>query len=117
MSVTYFITAVDPRAWEDPEDHSEKPTSDLFIDSSEYREQVLKRWPDAELYSPPDSLMLLTWNLYVTGMLGHLHNDHQTVALKPGRGLVELILWHRAFVPAERILFLFADSSFEHLDL
>ena len=39
-----FLSPRDPRAWEDPDDTSPKPTSDLRIDVQLYREGLACRW-------------------------------------------------------------------------
>ena len=44
MSSWYFVTPYDPKAWEDPDDTSEKPTSDLKIVSKDFREALLEHW-------------------------------------------------------------------------
>jgi hypothetical protein len=118
MSVSYFITALDPQVWRYLDEVSLKATSDLSIDPETYKQELLSRWSDAEVWTFKGSLMLLEWTLYHTGMDGNLHPDKQTVAFRAGKGLVEYVLWHRAVISPTYTLYLWAENSWgKALDL
>ena len=117
MSTSYFISPINPLAWKDVTYRSELPVSDLYIDHVQYRQQLLRRWPNAEVVESTSPLMLLSWDLFRAGMEGHLHSDHQNVSFKAGKGLVDFVLWHRAFISANYTLFLSRDSSWDSLEL
>ena len=120
MSTTFFITPFDPKAWEDPDDTSPKPTSDLCIKPSEYREALLLRWPEITFaHEYP-----LRWELppeteQYAGLWGQLQDNQQIVGFGTGpkKSFIDFILWHRIIIPAQYQLFLFNSSSWDSLIL
>jgi hypothetical protein len=115
MSVTFFIAPIDPNIW-DTEDTHEKPTSDLYIDRSEFGIELLKQWPNSRsIESPTGTYWILNHDGDPSGehLEVHLQADQQTIAFKPSprKILIEFVLWYRAFVPASYPLYLFDDSS------
>ncbi|MBZ0301254.1 MAG: hypothetical protein K8J31_16025, partial [Anaerolineae bacterium] len=48
MTITFFITPVDPKAWEDPENPLEKPASDLYIEKTGFHEALLRQFPESK---------------------------------------------------------------------
>jgi hypothetical protein len=119
MSTTFFIAPFDPRAWEDPEDTSPKPTSDLSINPSEYRAKLLERWPQMTFIH---TLPVLNWELPLedgeySGLSGHLQTNLQIVEFGTGpkKSFVDFILWHRSVIPEQYPLYLFNSSSWDSL--
>ena len=124
MSTSFFITAVDPRAWEDPDDTSPKPTSDLRIDVQLYREGLACRWEGITFLNSDASHMKLSWELPLEekecgGLQGDLHEDQQSVSFGTGpkKSFIDFVLWHRSFVPEKYPLFLSNSSSWDSLKL
>ncbi len=121
MSSYYYILPYDPKAWEDPDDHSERPTSDLVIDPDEFKKALFGHWgPDKIEEETTWWLMWLLSNKSDpegNSMRVSLHDDHQVIALSTGPKhiLLEFVLWYRGFVPAKYPLYLNHSSSFERL--
>lgn len=120
MSVHFVIGPFDPQLWLS-EEAPVKPESSLRIDADTYREALLKRWPTARELQSEYFAGGVWWNLDEYNVLGievHLHKDLQTVTMSPyGVNLIEFILWHRAFVPAEYALFFHRSMHADRLVL
>jgi hypothetical protein len=118
---TFFIAPYeptdDPSRWE-----ALKTTSDLRIDPTWYREQLVRRWADIEFFEIP-SPRPLHWSLYTKaegGELipqgsGSLQANLQVISM--GTPVEEFFLWHRSIIPRNYRLFLFNDSSWDSLEL
>jgi hypothetical protein len=124
MSTSFFITPVDPKAWEDPNDTSPKPTSDLWIDVQTYREGLARRWEGIIFRNSDASRMKLSWELpleekWYGGLQGDLHEDQQSISFGTGpkKSFIDFILWHRSFVLDKYLLFLSNSSSWDSLKL
>jgi hypothetical protein len=128
VSVSWFILPYDPKAWEDPDDLSPKPTTNLRIDPKLYETALRERWPKAEIHGPAQgSRMVLTWRLPVppemegnfSGLRGDLHDDCQVISFGrgPNENFFGFIMFHRSFVPQDFHLFLLNSSYFDRLEL
>lgn len=120
MSTRYFIAPFDPKAWEDPNDTSPKPTSDLSIEPRAYRKALVERWHDVTL----SNTVGLSWELppeagEYGGLQGSLQSNNQIVsfAAGPKQSFIDFVLWHRRFVPEKYPLYLFNSSSWDSLKL
>lgn len=118
MSTTFFILPFDPKAWEDPNDTSPKPTSDLRISREDYRQALINRWEGITLPSYSD----LSWELppesrEYGGLHGYLQENQQIVSFGTGpkQSFIDFILFHRSFVPEDYELFLCNSSSWDRL--
>lgn len=120
MSTPFFITPYDPKAWEDPNDDSEKPTSDLEIDPTEYQEKLLEQWSYTVFLEPVSSPPPpLEWRLKKSegdvGLFGGLQRNLQVVWMRTP--YEEFFVWHRSIIPPEYPLYLFNSSSWDRLEL
>lgn len=120
MSTSFFIAPSDPKVWENPDDTSPKPTSDLQIKHSEYSEKLVDRWDDIRFIHGTE----LEWELpfesgQYTGLWGLLQHNQQIVnfGTGPKQSFLDFILWHRSVVPEQYPLFLFNSSSWDSIIL
>ena len=120
MSVIFYITPVDPKAWEDPKDTREKPTSNLHIDRENFRAALLQRFSKAIEH---DSKY---WILYsedhqrgIECYLSRVEPEgYNYISFSPyGFNFIEFILWFRRFVSLNHTLYLFNSSSWDRLIL
>jgi hypothetical protein len=106
----------DPKAWENPDDTTEKPTSDLQIDRELFRAKLLEHWGESRFSEAP---AWTYWRLsHEADPLGssmevNLQANQQIVSFSSGpkHVFLEFIQWYRAFVPAEYALYLSNSSS------
>lgn len=120
MSATGFITPVDPKAWENPDDDLEKPSSDLWISSRKFHNELIKHFPFAKGDYVQDGG---SWQLDTETEIGaevglsSVDGFHFTCFKFRGENFVEFILWFRAFVSEQHTLYVFGDWSWERLIL
>lgn len=121
MSNTAYILPVDPIAWKNPDDDSEKPSSDLWISSRQFHQDLVKRFPFANGDYMQDGG---SWQLDNDTELGsevglsRIDEGYHFVRFKPkGSNYIEFILWFREFVSESYTLYLFGDWSWERLTL
>ena len=123
MSTTFFIAPYDPILWKHYDEKTARPTSELFIESADYRAALAQRWPEItfslgceacglEFELPLDSAQY-------SGLRGCLQTNGQIVDFEtaPPHIFVDYILWHRLFVPFRHTLYLFNMGSWESLVL
>lgn len=119
MSIMFFIAPFDPKAWEDPDDFSPKPTSDLRIEPSEYHQKLVERWPEINFnhLSPTEGWKLPPESEHPSGLRGWLQKNQQIVSFGKGptKSFIDFILWHRSIIPEQYPLFLFNSSSWDSL--
>lgn len=118
MSVMFFIAPFDPKAWEDPDDFTPKPTSDLRIEPSEYHQKLVERLSEINFVSGS----LIRWELppeskEYAGLWGCLQENQQIVSFGTGpkKSFIDFILWHRSVIPEQYPLYLFNSSSWDSL--
>ena len=115
MSTSYFIGPIDPNAWSEDE-VDKRPVSDLEIDPDFYYTEFQKRWPFAQIFRATASEnYVLSWTLdreNELGSEGGLQSDLKHVSFQFGNDSIEFILWHRALISSEYVLYLFNSSSF-----
>jgi len=120
MSTSWFITPYDPKAWEDPDDTSEKPISDLKINPVQFGLALKTQFlginfePYEWVWKFPDKLNQVIISF---GMRGMLHEDQQIISFDINEGVVEFILWYRQFISDKYRLYFFNSSSWERLEL
>jgi hypothetical protein len=118
MSISWFITPYDPKHWEDPDDASEKPTSDLAIEPQDFYRYLEKHLPGIVPHVPYETTYELRsgdrTEVYVS-----LYHHYQIISLSnnPIPAFFDFILLYRAYVPATYRLFYFNSSSWESLEL
>ena len=119
MSVYFFITPYDPKAWEVAEDKSEKPSSELTIEHDFFGKKLLEHWTSDRCLKTVSGYWILTHleDQVGGGLEVHLQGNQQVVSFNPGTKniFLEFILWYRHFVSAEFPLYLFNSSSWESL--
>jgi hypothetical protein len=98
MSTSFFITPFDPKAWEDPNDTSEKPTSDLQIDRDLFRSKLLEHWTDSRFRESGSWSWFLHNEKDIIGgdLWLHLQQNGQIVSFNPApkHVFLEFILWY-----------------------
>jgi hypothetical protein len=112
----FFIAPFDPKAWEDPDDFSPKPTSDLRIEPSEYRQKLAERWPKINfIHLTPTGWELPPESEGYSGLRGWLQKNQQIVSFGPGpdKSFIDFVLWHRSVIPEQYPLYLFNSSSWD----
>jgi len=120
VSSSCFITPYDPKAWEDPDDKSEKPKSDLKIWREVFRTALIDRWTPSEVQESYFGGWVLTKGKATPQGISDevrvlLHDDNQVVSfynhLTPL--ILEFILWYRKFVPKRYSLYYFDSTSWD----
>ena len=114
---TFVMAPYKPSEWQ-----SNISISDLRIDPAIYMEQLLKKWPNAQLLHTSANFPL-QWILYTESGahsldsrgVGSLHSNLQVVYLDTP--YEEFFLWHRSVIPARYRLFLFNVSSLDSLEI
>ncbi|MBZ0286146.1 MAG: hypothetical protein K8I30_00925 [Anaerolineae bacterium] len=120
MSITWFITPYDPKFWEDPDDMSEKPTSDLHIDFFIYYKRLLEKWPEATIENSGESYhAYLICNADSLSLRVSLFSKNQIIAIdnNPTPCFFEFVLFHRLYVPINYPLYFFNSSAWDSLEL
>jgi hypothetical protein len=118
MSISFFISPTHPSVWIGKEP---VPTSrnDFRIDPVHYSHALMKRWPSAREWTSEYFARGVYWTLDEYNLRGievHLDTNLQDVSFTPyGINFVEFVLWHREYVAADQILYLFNDSAWEGL--
>lgn len=124
MASSFFITPFDPAAWQDPDDTTEKPTSDLRIDRTDLRDQLLERWPVAVVSTERTEYYSAFWRLppeaaEYAEFQGRLANNQQVIWFDtgPDQSFLDFILWYRHYVPVNDALHLVHESQWDSLIL
>lgn len=125
MSISYFITPYDPKAWKDPADTNPKPTSDLRIDLEDFAGKLKEHWPGL-LVEEEHPIENLHWTFplppeiegYFAGAGGALYGQQIISLTRDYDGVFQgFLLWYRAYVPATYRLWFFNSSSWDRLEL
>ena len=87
------------------------------IDPAEYAARMRQRWPDSKLLEVKSGGYILHWELNQGGRLGlsgGLQSNRLVVSFgsSPRTDAIDFAHWHRGFVPAGIILYLF-DANLE----
>jgi hypothetical protein len=120
MSDTCFIFPADTKLWEDPNDTSEKPKSDLRIDRNLFRLKLKERFPYLRDGGYRGEFDLNNENEEGVGIwVSTVEGDYETAYIKPqGVNLYKFVLWYREFVPEKYPLYFNCFShSFDGLEL
>ena len=120
MSDTCFIFPVDTKLWEDPNDTSEKPKSDLRINRTLFRLKIKQSFPYLREYRHQWAFDLNTENEEgVNVWISTVEGGYETAYIKPyGVNFYEFVLWYRGFVPEKYPLYFNCFScSFDGLQL
>jgi hypothetical protein len=120
MSISWFITPYDRKYWEDPNDSSEKPTSDLEIDPLSLYRSLSTKWDDVTFYATSKSFHCYDIeNRDGTALRIHLYHHNQIIAINnnPTPFFFDFVLLYRAFVPINYKLYFFNSSAWDSLCL
>jgi hypothetical protein len=124
MSSSYFITPYDPKAWEDPDDDREKPSSDLKIYREQFRSALLEHWGPKRIREDKNTAInswLLTnpQDAEDVDLEIRLQENYQVIECGnfPKHAILEFVLWYRRFIPATYPLYFFHSSAWDSLVL
>src|SRR5262245_34373001 len=120
MSIRWYITPYDPKHWEDPEDTSEKPTSDLYVDPEIFYHYVAEHQVEIVYYTgskTPTTYKVTSSDGFFVRI--NLYHKNQIFSLtnNPIPPFFNFILLYRAFIPTTYRLYFFNSSSWESLEL
>lgn len=114
MSTRFYITPYDPMHWKD--ENAPGVTSTLVVDFQYFSQAARSVWPSYRTY-PVFSWEITSDNgLELSG--GFSGEGNQILGLqRRGSYFNQFAAWYRTYIPSEYRLFLFAEGSWNSLDL
>jgi len=121
MSVHWYVTPYDPKYWEDPEDLSPKPTSDLKVDIQDFEIYLKNHWSEVTVRSHSDkNRLFFRKKTDFTELAISFSNENQVVQLgsNPINQLMcEFLQHYRRYINQRYPLHFFNSSDWNSLRL